>query len=586
MAQRNSLPARPNLEHLKKQAKQRLLQLRAADPDATLAQAQLQIARDYGFGSWRTLHASIRAQSDDELTKLSRVFKTFAEVECAGRSPLYQRLSHAISDDSDLLKLASTSRVPIPNLFLAAVHYLLLRDPSQALARCYPSIHPADSKEIDAKLFRQFCLAHADAIRNLIQTRRVQTNEVARSGYLLPAFALASQRAKGRPLALIEIGAAAGLNLCFDQYAFDYGKPFGVRGNRASTLKIAIELRGSVPPPIPDAPPAIAQRIGIDVDPIDLNDPDGIAWLEALIWPEHHDRREQLRSAIRVARTVPIQMVKGPATTLLAGIVNAIPADQVPCIFQTHSLNQFTPEARAKLMKTIDQLGSRREMFFISRDNRLVMDHYGGGEKDVMLLADCDAHGRWIEWKAQPDPVLDPQKMARRALQKRERNWAESIAIIERESEEVGDEPRWESTNLLSPTLTEREVDAHIRQLNQPGQYRIISFWHSVRIHNGRRLFGAAPPTRSLQFLRGGDASTPPRGGNWRRVLFPVTRSRTDPAVDLAAALEYLRDRAPDGGYCVITVRRMLRAERAGEKLRIVKKHALGADWACLMPVT
>src|SRR5256885_15803751 len=50
-----ALPAQPNLEHLKHEAKQRLRQLRTGDPSAKLAAAQLALARDYGFASWRKL---------------------------------------------------------------------------------------------------------------------------------------------------------------------------------------------------------------------------------------------------------------------------------------------------------------------------------------------------------------------------------------------------------------------------------------------------------------------------------------------------------------------------------------------------
>ena len=50
-----SLPPRPSLEWLKKTAKDRLELLRRTTPGAKLAQAQLDVARDYGFPSWRAL---------------------------------------------------------------------------------------------------------------------------------------------------------------------------------------------------------------------------------------------------------------------------------------------------------------------------------------------------------------------------------------------------------------------------------------------------------------------------------------------------------------------------------------------------
>src|SRR5262245_36509974 len=63
-----ALPAQPNLEHLKNEAKQRLKALRAQAPQAQLTEAQLAVARDYGFASWRALKAH-----DDEVTR-KRVF--------------------------------------------------------------------------------------------------------------------------------------------------------------------------------------------------------------------------------------------------------------------------------------------------------------------------------------------------------------------------------------------------------------------------------------------------------------------------------------------------------------------------------
>ena len=60
------LPKRANLEHLKKEAKQRLKAMRLDNPDVKLAAVQLTIAREYGFSSWRSLNAYLKSQSDRE----------------------------------------------------------------------------------------------------------------------------------------------------------------------------------------------------------------------------------------------------------------------------------------------------------------------------------------------------------------------------------------------------------------------------------------------------------------------------------------------------------------------------------------
>ncbi|TWB45303.1 tetratricopeptide repeat protein [Nitrospirillum pindoramense] len=55
-----ALPAHPNLDHLRKEAKRRLKDLRQSAPGALLAEAQRDVARDYGFTSWRRLVALLR----------------------------------------------------------------------------------------------------------------------------------------------------------------------------------------------------------------------------------------------------------------------------------------------------------------------------------------------------------------------------------------------------------------------------------------------------------------------------------------------------------------------------------------------
>ena len=59
------LPPRPDIDWLRKTAKQRLAVLRAEDPGARLHQAQVAVARDHGFPSWRALKAHVDALSLD-----------------------------------------------------------------------------------------------------------------------------------------------------------------------------------------------------------------------------------------------------------------------------------------------------------------------------------------------------------------------------------------------------------------------------------------------------------------------------------------------------------------------------------------
>lgn len=57
----STLPAHANLEHLKNEAKQRLKTMRAQRSAAKLSEAQLLVARGYGFPGWRILKSYVDA---------------------------------------------------------------------------------------------------------------------------------------------------------------------------------------------------------------------------------------------------------------------------------------------------------------------------------------------------------------------------------------------------------------------------------------------------------------------------------------------------------------------------------------------
>ncbi len=56
-----NLPPHPNLEHLRKQAKDLLHELQKQNPDLKLADAQHTLAREYGFASWPKLKVYVES---------------------------------------------------------------------------------------------------------------------------------------------------------------------------------------------------------------------------------------------------------------------------------------------------------------------------------------------------------------------------------------------------------------------------------------------------------------------------------------------------------------------------------------------
>jgi hypothetical protein len=158
---------------------------------------------------------------------------------------------------------------------------------------------------------RSALLGDDGSIRATIMERSTQTNEVGRLATLLPAFALA---APAGPVALIEAGASAGLNLFPERWGYRWG---------AVTLgpepRLACTVTGPVP--LPTSLPEVAWRGGIDLNPLDVTDADAMNWLETLVWPEQDDRRERLRHAIEVARTDLPRLVRGNLLDELPALV-------------------------------------------------------------------------------------------------------------------------------------------------------------------------------------------------------------------------------------------------------------------------
>lgn len=342
-----------------------------------------------------------------DLRAMAAQFQRFAELECEA-SPVYREITaKAAADDAILALAAEGTSTPRANLLLAAVHYLVLKGPTHALARYYPS---AGGSAADLQgaypAFRAFALEHADQVRQLITTRRVQTNEVARATALMPGFGLIASREAGRPLALVEVGTSAGLLLYWDRFRYDYGEGL-VFGPAVSPLTLRCQVRGVQRPAVPAPFPAVAARMGLDLHPVDVRDPDQALWLRALVWPDQTDRAERLQQAVAIVAQEPPTLVEGDAAVTLPAALESLPVGTVPCVFACFTLNQFEPGARNAFFRLLAEQSRGRPLYFLSLEYigsnvpllrlHTFQDGTAGPEE---VLARCQAHGNWLEWGA------------------------------------------------------------------------------------------------------------------------------------------------------------------------------------------
>jgi hypothetical protein len=246
----------------------------------------------------------------DERADLAARYIRFADEEARGRSPLYEAIAHGVAADEAtidvLLSLPPPKRQP--NLLLAAVRHL------------YGT--PAGWRE-----FRKALLANDTEVRAAMLTRSTQTNEPARCATLLPVLARLPQ-----PLALIEVGASAGLCLLPDRYGYDYGRARLPAATGAPTFSCTV----NDPTPLPTTVPRIAWRAGLDLNPLDVADRSQTAWLETLVWPEQTHRLANLRAALTVAATDRPRIVQGDLLSdSLERLCDAAPRDATRVIFHT-----------------------------------------------------------------------------------------------------------------------------------------------------------------------------------------------------------------------------------------------------------
>ena len=355
------------------------------------------------------------------IADLSRRFEWFADRVCAGYCPLYEALCRGIANDPALLSLAACARPgqPVPNVFLSAVKFLLLDgvEPGHRLhAIMAGATESAEDVPSDAfDVWREFVLAHADAVRLQVAWRNVQTNDVNRCTVLLPAYSIIAERS-GKPLALVEAGTSAGLNLLWPQYRHEYrnAQMTASLGPDDSPVELLCELRGPhVPPHLASSEnqPELASAVGVDLVPVDVTDPDQRRWLQALVWPGHKLREQRLVAALQLAAAAPPRLVEGNVLTWLTRLdelVESDPSDAALVVSHSFVLNQLTDLERDTFGQRLQAAtATRNAVYCVGFEHVADMvaelwltTYRDGAEPQREHLANAQPHGQWMEWLA------------------------------------------------------------------------------------------------------------------------------------------------------------------------------------------
>jgi hypothetical protein len=286
---------------------------------------------------------------------------------------------------ADAALLARLATLPLekqqPNLLLAAVKY------RHGTLRDWPH-------------FRDVVIQDWDAVLAIVRGRRTQTNEPARCATLLPLLASLPQ-----PLALLEVGASAGLCLLSDRYAYDFGAR---KVAPSAPLGVAPLFRCKVNAgtPVPERNVKVVWRAGLDLNPLDCTDDEDARWLQALVWPGEGERHRLLDEALAVARLDPPRIVKGDLRTDLPRLAAEAPRHATLVVFHTAVLAYVRdPADRQAFVDSVRGLGAQ----WVSNESAEMFNQSGAlpapwGLFSLSLngraVAYADAHGTALEWLA------------------------------------------------------------------------------------------------------------------------------------------------------------------------------------------
>jgi hypothetical protein len=317
------------------------------------------------------------------MTESAALYRRWAEVEGAPSSDSYVRLALAVAEDQSAVELLDSvsQRERQPNLLFAVLRWydVDVQDPPGCL---------------------RWLSTHAGTVRRELAARRTQTNEAARCATLLPALALLPG-----PIALIEVGASAGLCLLYDRWRYHYAGP-GIDawlGPADSPVTLRCEITGGVP--VPDAVPTIAWRAGLDLNPLDPGDPQTRRWLQCLVWPEHTERAGRLAAALSVAAAAAPTVSTGDAVDDLAALIVQAPPQCTVVVQHSATLAYVEPGRREQFRRVVADLGAHS----LGAEGGRFLPHLRypegahGDQHFVISLDDqglgfADPHGRSLAW--------------------------------------------------------------------------------------------------------------------------------------------------------------------------------------------
>lgn len=290
----------------------------------------------------------------------------------------------------------------LPLRLAGGLNALVRRGHLPALAALYPP-HPAPPDEVLRSVLLAALTGGGAELRAWLRSPP-QTNEVARSAVLMAGY-LAVAAETGLPLAILELGASAGLNLLADRYRCTLGTR--LVGPPDSPVHLAPAWTGPDPP---DATVRVASRGGVDLNPLDPTRDEDRERLLAYVWPDQRGRVARIEAALVLAAADPPPVDRADAAAWLGDrLATAAIPGTATVVAHSIALQYFPAAVQDRIAATLERTGAaataERPLAWL----RYEADPEFGGRASLRLrlwpgghdrlLALVDAHARSVEWR-------------------------------------------------------------------------------------------------------------------------------------------------------------------------------------------
>ncbi|MCM6762236.1 DUF2332 domain-containing protein [Rathayibacter sp. ZW T2_19] len=259
-------------------------------------------------------------------------------------------------------ELAQTSELQVRRaLAVAGSDALLARIDELPSAHRQPSLLFSVARYLgsppDPEEFVAWMLAEWPRVAPVAAERLTQTNEALRCAPLVAALERITE--PDEPIALVEIGASAGLCLAPERYSYSFSAAGGSGGDvsRLGTggpLLECVVTGGAAPTRLP----RIAWRRGLDLRPLDVRSTEDRAWLEALLPEDRPERTARLREAVTVLREDPPLIVAGDAAEALPALLLEVPRGMRAVVVSLGTLVYLPRASRERVLAAVGAAGA------------------------------------------------------------------------------------------------------------------------------------------------------------------------------------------------------------------------------------